>query len=58
MTKRYVDITGLKKVALMTSNRYSVYFLENGTGTGMSPLVEQQFASDADHSYVVQDDHH
>ncbi|KAL0713654.1 hypothetical protein Bca4012_020632 [Brassica carinata] len=27
------------------------------TGTGMSPLVEQQFASDTDPSYVVQDDH-
>ncbi|XP_018437433.2 uncharacterized protein At1g24485-like [Raphanus sativus] len=28
------------------------------TGTGMSPLFEQQFSSDTDHSYVVQDDHH
>ncbi|CAH8356539.1 unnamed protein product [Eruca vesicaria subsp. sativa] len=30
----------------------------NGTGTGMSPLVGKQFASDTDHSYAVQDDHH
>ncbi|KAF8053510.1 hypothetical protein N665_1408s0002 [Sinapis alba] len=30
----------------------------NGIGTGMSPLVGQQIASDTDHSYVVQDDHH
>ncbi|CAN8254984.1 unnamed protein product [Cochlearia groenlandica] len=30
----------------------------NGMGTGMSPLVGEQLASDADHSYVVQDNHH
>ncbi|CAH2065235.1 unnamed protein product [Thlaspi arvense] len=30
----------------------------HGTGTGMSPLVGQQFASDTSDSYVVQDDHH
>uniref|UniRef100_A0A1J3HTA5 Malectin-like domain-containing protein n=1 Tax=Noccaea caerulescens TaxID=107243 RepID=A0A1J3HTA5_NOCCA len=30
----------------------------HGTGTGMSPLFGQQFASDTNDSYVVQDDHH
>nr|VDC97003.1 unnamed protein product [Brassica oleracea] len=40
------------------SNTTPTTSTENGTGTGMSPLVEQQFASDTDHSYVVQDDHH
>ncbi|EFH53736.1 hypothetical protein ARALYDRAFT_905824 [Arabidopsis lyrata subsp. lyrata] len=30
----------------------------HGLGTGMSPLVGQQFASDTNDSYVVQEEHH
>ncbi|XP_010503243.1 PREDICTED: uncharacterized protein At1g24485-like [Camelina sativa] len=30
----------------------------HGTNTGMSPLVEQQFVSDTNDSYVVQEEHH
>ncbi|EOA23965.1 hypothetical protein CARUB_v10017183mg [Capsella rubella] len=44
--------------AIPHSNTTPTMSTGHGTGTGMSPLVEQQFVSDTNDSYVVQDEQH
>ncbi|CAL9247452.1 unnamed protein product [Arabidopsis halleri] len=55
-----VGATFLRKrqIAKLQSNTTQTTSAGHGIGTGMSPLVEQQFASDANDSYVVQDERH
>ncbi|CAH8267627.1 unnamed protein product [Arabidopsis lyrata] len=55
-----VGATFLRKrqIVKLQSNTTQTTSAGSGLGTGMSPLVEQQFASDANDSYIVQDERH